>query len=524
MSNDREKPSGSWLFTRMPSASRRLFLPNPLPLRIRLLVLVAGTLVPMLVLTAAVIFQNYERAEDATTEQVLQVARSIMVAADRELQNQVAALEVLALAPSLRSGDFASFGADAERFLTRFPEGTTIAVAGADGTQYFSSYPGVSTALVRPEVLESIGAVFAGRGAQVSNVYLSRRTGEPTFAVTVPVIRGGAVLFAIAFNPPRSTFDEFLRRLDLPQSWEIAILDRAANHVSRRHALDQNAIVSAPASLKGVLEAPGDERLTETAAIDGTRVLTGLARSPDTGWVVAVGLPVDEYRAPAQRSLVTTLGAGGLLILTGAFFAFRISSQLVRAEAQRELLGNELNHRVKNTLASVQAIVWRGLRDSGAPPNVREGIDARLQALSSVHNVLSRKNWEGAHLGELVKSITAPYAGAPGTRVRLAGPEVALQPRGAIAVAMIVNELSTNAAKYGALSGANGFVDVSWSRIGPDRLRLEWIETGGPVVSPPTRTGYGTKFIERAVVDELHGSYAASFPPEGMRCYVEVDL
>jgi two-component sensor histidine kinase len=506
------------------SSPQNLFAPRPLPLQIRLLVLIAGTLVPMLMLTAAVVFQSYERAKETAAEQVLQITRSTMVAVDRELQNQIAGLEVLALAPSLQSADLTGFRPDAERFLTRFPPGTAIAVADATGAQLFHTSEGALPALVRPEVLESIAAVFAGRGAQVSNVYLSRRTGEPTFTVSVPVMRGNEVLYALAFNPPRPTFDENLRRLDLPPSWVIAIIDRAAHHVARRPALAQAAVTSISESLKAELATGADERLSETTSLEGTRVLSGFTRSRVTGWVVAVGLPVNEYRAPTQRSLITTFSIGALLILVGGFFAFRIASQLVRAEGHRELLGNELNHRVKNTLSSVQAIVWRGLRNSGAAPEVRQGIDARLQALSSAHNVLSRKNWEGARLEDLVKSITEPYAGSQALRVRIKGPAVALQPRVAIAVAMIVNELATNAAKYGALSGGSGTVDISWSLIGQDRLRLEWIESGGPLVQPPTQTGYGTKFIERAVVDELHGSYVATFPPEGMRCVIEIHL
>ena len=184
------------------------------------------------------------------------------------------------------------------------------------------------------------------------------------------------------------------------------------------------------------------------------------------------------------------------------------------------MLVNELNHRVKDTLSSVQAIVWRGLRNSGAAPEARQGIDARLQALSSAHNVLSRKNWEGANLEEVITSIISPYAGSQ--RVRLEGPDVPLHPRIAIALAMVINELATNAVKYGALSAGGGVVRIAWSRAGADRLKLEWVESGGPAVQPPTQTGYGTKFIERAVADELNGSYVASFLPEGMRCAIEV--
>lgn len=483
--------------------------------------LVTGTLLPMLLLTAAVVFQSYERAREGAAEQLLQVTRSTMIAVDRELQNKTAALEILALAPTLQADDLSGFRADAERFLTRFPDGTALTVADASGKQLFNSSTDTPTSLVRPEVLETIAAVFAGRGSQVSNVYLSRRTGEPTITVGVPVYRNNKIIYVLAFNPPRTIFFEILRQLEMPSGWVVSIFDRASHHVARRRTLDQNGITSASNTLKDELS-KGDERVVETVSVEGYRVLTGFTRSPDTGWVMAVGVPINEFQGPTLRALATTFAVGVALILIGGFFAFRIARQLVRAEGHRELLVNELNHRVKNTLASVQAIVWRGLRNSGAVPEARQGIDARLQALSNAHNVLSRKNWEGAHLEEVITSIISPYAGSQ--RVRLEGPDVPLHPGVAIALAMVVNELATNAVKYGALSAGGGVVRIVWSRVGADRLKLDWTESGGPVVQPPKQTGYGTKFIERAVVDELHGSYATSFLTDGMRCAIEVQL
>jgi two-component sensor histidine kinase len=503
--------------------SQPLFSPKPLPLQIRLLALIAGTLVPMLVLTAAVVFQSYERAKDAAAAQVLQVTRSTMIAVDRELRNQISSLEVLALEPTLQAEDLSDFRADAERFLTRFPEGTAISVADPQGVQLFNTYAGPLSTLARPEVLESVAAVFASHGPQVSNVYLSRRTGEVTFTVVVPVMRDGKVLHALAFNPPRASFADILQRPDLPEGWVLAVFDRAAHHVARRPSLSETAITSASESLRAQLAMDGDQ-LTETTSVEGTRVLTAFTRSAETGWVVAVGVPVGQYQAPALRSLVTTFSIGALLILFGGYFAVRIARQLVSAERHRELLINELNHRVKNTLASVQAIVWRGLRNSGAIPEARQGIDARLRALSSAHNVLSNKKWEDARIQDVVGAIVAPYAGPRGARTVLSGPNVVLRPQVAIALAMVVNELATNAVKYGALSANAGIVNFSWVLQNPERLQLTWVETGGPAVQPPTQTGYGTKFIERAVIDELRGAYTASFPPEGFRCVIEIAL
>ena len=448
--------------------------------------LVAGSMLPLLVLAGFIVMQSYQRATEAGAAYVLQTARSAMTTADREIENQVAALEILTLSRALRTGDLVSFRAEAERFLTRFPAGTAIFVADRTGAQLFNTNPG--GAIDRPEVLESIRAVFAEGRPQVSNVYYSRRSRQSAFAVNVPVMRDGEVVYNLGFDAPRAAFLDILTRLDLPNGWVISLFDRKAHHVVRRPALGQDVVTSASDSLKAEF-ARGDERLAETISVEGTRVLTVFTRSPETGLVVAVGVPVDQFQAPTLRTLVTTFSIGALLILTGGLFAIRIASQLVRAEGHRELLVNELNHRVKNTLSAVQAIVWRGLRNSGAAPEARQGIDARLQALSSAHNILSRKNWEGAYVEDVIGSITAPYAGAQAGRVRLQGPHVALNPRVAIPLAMIVNELATNAVKYGALSAANGFVDIVWSMIGDGRLKIMWRESGGPPVQPPSQTG-----------------------------------
>ena len=502
---------------------RPLFSPKPLPLQVRLLVLVAGTLVPMLLLTAVIVAQSYERAKNAASEQLLQITRSTTIAVDRELQNQIAALEVLALSPGLQTEGFEGFRPDAERFLTRFPPDTAISVADASGRQLFSTSADPAPTLVRPEVLEAITNVFTQKRPQISNVYLSRRTNQPAFTVNVPVFKGSEIAFNLAFNAPRSTFSDILTKLELPPGWVVAIFDRTAHHVARRPALAPNVVTSASPSLRAEFGF-GNERVTETTSIEGDLVLTGFTRSPQTGWVVAIGVPVDAFEVPTRRALVTMFSIGFFLILVGGFFGFRIAAQLVRAERHRELLVNELNHRVKNTLASVQAIVWRGMRNSGAAPEARQSIDARLQALSSAHNVLSSKNWEGAHIEDVIRSIVAPYAGPQGARVRLQGPTMAVHPRVAIALAMVFNELATNAVKYGALSDANGAVAITWSLLRDNLVRVEWVESGGPSVQPPTHIGYGTKFIERAIVDELNGTYVASFPPEGMRCVIEVAL
>ena len=189
-------------------------------------------------------------------------------------------------------------------------------------------------------------------------------------------------------------------------------------------------------------------------------------------------------------------------------------------EQHLRLMVDELNHRVKNTLATVQAIVAQTLRGVGAP-EARDAITARLQALSRAHDVITDEHWAGAALREIARLAAEPYLGAEGSRFIIDGPDVTAPPRLAIALALTFHELATNAAKYGALSAPDGRVRIGWSLVSRDGHRfieLEWRETGGPKVSPSGRRGFGTRLIERSLAAEGGGTAELIFHPDGLVC------
>jgi PAS domain S-box-containing protein len=190
------------------------------------------------------------------------------------------------------------------------------------------------------------------------------------------------------------------------------------------------------------------------------------------------------------------------------------------AEEHQRLLINELNHRVKNTLASVQAIAFQTLRGEVPLAEARARFEARLMALSAAHNLLTEENWVGASLERVVTDATEHLAGG---RFDVAGEPLRLAPRAALALAMALHELGTNAAKYGALSVEDGRVSIAWSVDG-DRLRLEWRESGGPPVEAPARRGFGSRLIERGLEADLDGRAALHFEAAGLRCEIEASL
>lgn len=192
------------------------------------------------------------------------------------------------------------------------------------------------------------------------------------------------------------------------------------------------------------------------------------------------------------------------------------------AEEQRGLLLAELEHRVKNTLASVMSIAAHTLRDGGDLAGARELFIGRLHALSHAHDLLAAGNWQSADLAQVVRRSVEPYATGDAGRQTIDGPTVLLRPRAAVTLGMIVHELATNAAKYGSLSVPDGSLDVTWSREtaagGDPRLHLVWRERGGPPVCPPRRTGFGRTLIERGLKHDLGGEARLEFETAGLVC------
>jgi signal transduction histidine kinase/DNA-binding response OmpR family regulator len=198
-----------------------------------------------------------------------------------------------------------------------------------------------------------------------------------------------------------------------------------------------------------------------------------------------------------------------------------------QAEERQQLLLNELNHRVKNTLATVQSIAMQTERNAKTGTDFIADLNARIAALSNAHDLLTRASWNGASLRDVIEQTVAPYArNAEGTsRVTIEGPPVRLGPNAAVTLNMAFHELATNAAKYGALSDSGGCVELSW-RIDrstePVAVEIAWAESGGPRVTPPSRRGFGSRLIERGIPHELEGVVSLEYVPQGVYCRIRL--
>ena len=229
----------------------------------------------------------------------------------------------------------------------------------------------------------------------------------------------------------------------------------------------------------------------------------------------------------AVRSETASVVVAGRWLSYGLFplgdglgVVFRDITDRKKAEAQRDLLLGELEHRVKNTLATVQAIAGQTFRD--AEPNARQTFEARLRALSNAHMTLTAENWRSVTLRDLIWSTLEPVM-VDNSQFSAAGPHLRVQPKSAVDLSMAIHELCTNAIKYGALSVAGGRVTIVWD-IDADRFRLRWQERGGPVVSAPERKGFGSLMIERALAVQVDGEVKIDYADSGIVCSIDAPL
>lgn len=183
---------------------------------------------------------------------------------------------------------------------------------------------------------------------------------------------------------------------------------------------------------------------------------------------------------------------------------------------------DELDHRVKNTLAIVQSLARQTFKGDGSPQEMMSVFEGRIAALAAAHNLLSEINWEAPALARVISETLAPF-GSPHRALTISGPDVGLSSRVAVSLALSLHELATNASKYGALSVPEGELSVEWT-TDADQLKLVWKERGGPQVSPPTKRGFGTQMIKQALGGGTATHVDIKFEPQGLVCVIEAPL
>ncbi len=417
--------------------------------------------------------------------------------------------------------------------------------------------------------LEVDQTVLTTKQAAVSDLFLGSYNKEPLVAVVAPVIRpttGEVIYFIDVTVPARRILDVILKE-PLGSGLYATVLDRTGRVIARTRGQQQFVGTEATEFMRGVTSRTGHFR---TQSLDGVPVLVHYARVDGSDWIVAVGLEEETLNAPIRR-LVGLLAATGLclaLLSTALAYLFgrritkaieglsaaasalgagsdvpvlqtpireinSVSAALAdaaderkRAEERQALMVRELHHRVKNTLATVQAVVNSTARRAETIREFSDAVTERIISLARTHTLLVDDAWGGASLNQILRTELEPY-NTGHQRVKLHGPEVHLPDSIALAFGMAVHELTTNAAKYGALSLPTGCVHVTWSVEGKDldkRLQLEWREHNGPPVEVPKRRGFGSTLLERVLGRQLQGDVRTEYLPEGIRVRVDAPL
>jgi two-component sensor histidine kinase len=522
-------------------------------LRARLVLLVLALLIPALVLASILTWHSTRQAYAAQERQLTVSARTLSLMVEGRLNEQAGLLKALATSARLRQGDWEGFDAQARQAIGG--DGW-IAVKDLSGQQLVNTRVPFGASLPRvtlPRVPQNENQ--RDDGLRISGLAMGLLAKEPVLVMVKAVRLEDGREVDLSLVTPSSTYTQLVKRQQLPGSWLATVLDRDHRVIARSR---EEARFQGKPALRLItrrLESGGEGALW-AKSLDGAPMRTAYAPIPNSDWHVLVGVPREELVGPARRTLIVGAGLAIVLLAAGVALALRTAREISHAvgrlrlatargvdagfvapersgiveldalagdfeaaaarvgerEAQQRLLMNELNHRVKNTLATIQSVAKHTRGGATSVEQFHAALEGRILAMSGAHELLTRSDWASADLQELAEDALRPFAGP---RLRISGPKVGVEPTDALNLTLIFYELATNAAKYGALSGPNGVAELSW-RAEADVVLISWREQGGPTVSAPTRHGFGSRLIDRAR-QSLQPSDLA-YDPTGVRC------
>jgi two-component sensor histidine kinase len=557
-----------------------------MPLTKRIVGLVALALVPALAIQGYNEYALRSARGEAVRGEAMRAARSVAADLGQFGRGTRQVLGILAEVPEIRDKDPATCTSYLKTLLGKVPGAFFFGVADADGSIVCNTLGTARGAYSLADRSYFKDAMLTS-GFAIGEFVTGRITGKPTlqFAQAIPGTGGhpgGVVLASIDLT----YLAEHQKRAGLPPDASLTVADRNGTILIRLPDHAKWVGKRLPSDFWSALTA-NRGKVIDLPGLRGNLRITGIAAAtPDDldFLTVAVGLlpstAFADIDAATQRGVILIL-LGAIAAIMAAMFAGRtfirkpvrqllqaatawrtgdldarsglsgpgefgqlgeafdgMAASLqkhdgeLRAEISRShllqerqtMMLHELNHRVRNTLTTVQSLARQSLRTDATG----ERLEGRIISLSKTHDLLSRDDWAGASLLTVLENELAPFREGQADRFRLDGPDVNLPPRYVLALGMTLHELTTNAAKYGALSVQTGGVDIEWRvttvETGAHRLTLEWREDGGPSVSEPQRRGYGTRLINGGVAHELGGTVNLDFKASGLRCTLDVPL
>ncbi len=530
------------------------------PVSAYLLILAIATSIPI---TACAAFLAYHFVAESSQSRKIEYEdrlRLMRNATELRVANIIEDLQVLALSPSLADGRFAEFrehALDAVKLIG----GVAIALYDLDGQQLANTRLDPGTPLPKRLAFEAERRAIETGRPQVSGLQKAVVDGQPVVTIAVPVRIAGQIRYVLNVGlSPRylsSLLDEYVA-----PGLVGSIIDQKGLLLARRPLLDGDELIGQP-TIPQVRSHIGEASAWWIKAVSrsGVATYTSLLRSDQSGWTVNLAVPREAIDGPLHRTVewivaltVFTFVVGMVLarLLAHRFLAefsdleryvsglqagvapprigriaevnrmkkvlYEVGGELASALRQQRDLLDEINHRVKNTLGTVQSIARLSRSSASGVDQYVTAFESRILALSEAYNLLTENNWVGAD-GAIIERTLAPFAGSG--RVNISGPSLLLPPKLTLALSAAVQELSTNAAKYGAFSTQSGKLDISWTGQESGVVLLLWIERDGPLVRKPTRRGFGTKMITSMFGSETGWSVNLDFDPGGLRCAMQ---
>jgi two-component sensor histidine kinase len=534
------------------------------PISAYLLVLAIATSLPVVGSAAFVAYHFVAESSQLRKAEYEDRLRLMRNAAELRVANIIEDLQILALSPLLAQGAFAEFREHAVQAV-KLIGGIAIVVYAPDGQQIVNTRLETGNPLPKRIEFDTERRAIETGQPQVSGLQKAVLDGQPIVTIAVPVRVEGQIRYAlnIGLSPQylSGLMDEYVSA-----GMVGSIIDARGILLARRPLLGGDPLIGQP-TIPEVMAHVGEPSAWWIKAVSRTGVPTysSLLRSGQSGWSINLAVPRETIDGPLHRTVewiivltILTFALGlGLARWIGNRFVTEFSGfeqyvaslragvaepelgniaevnrmkkvlhsvgrELAGASKQQRILLDEINHRVKNTLGTVQSIARLSRTSAGDLDQYVDAFEHRLLALSEAYNLLTENNWVGAHLEAVVKRTLAPFAGSD--RLRLSGPDLLLPPKLALAMAATLQELSTNAAKYGAFSRPSGKLQISWTVDETGLVRLTWIESEGPLVRQPTRKGFGTQMIGSIFKSQAGWSVKQDFDPKGLRCVLQFHL
>ena len=527
-------------------------VPKTLSLRAILVLFALAIVLPAAIGAGALVAWNTAERRAGREAELLAVARAVSTSINLRMAEMVMAAGAIATSESVQGHDWT----EARRRLERLELGpsTWVAISDRAGRRLLNTNPVAASrpgrGLPRPPGV--VRAVRTNR-PQISGIFVGSSTGRPVVAVdrAVPADPEEKVVSLIV---DATALSELANRQLSPNEAFVTLVDQGHRVIARTEGQARFVGVPATADMARAMRRSASG-VVSSRSLDGKPTVVAYTRSDLTGWTTMVVLPRAAFVRPILESAVTFALLGGLMLLLGVGGA-RLVGRLISRElealeadalalgkgvevrprlgsievvntvqaaisqagaelshrrARQELMINELNHRVKNTLATVQGLAAQTFR--GSDQVASRTFADRLAALAGAHDLLTGAEWTRVD----VTDVVARSCAFAERTISTSGPSVMLPSQAAFGLCLCLHELITNSMKYGSLSVDAGSVLLTWEWADePEELHMTWREVDGPLVVPPTRRGFGTRLIDRLVGTELHGKTTWDFAPSGL--------